>query len=194
MRFRLIKEDEIAYVILWVFRDTWEKCDLSVIDKVPPDHLPHQVLSTDHKWRVAANWLTDMEDHNEWMNEEDYEVDENGEKKTHKLRMTYEDMEDLEGGDSSSEKSRSAEKKKTGRDKRKRSPSPPPKNSKRAKKGGAGNTPNKGGASKNKVEQPEEDYSRDFDDPPAENTLTEIAVPKVPVKKLETDFQPVKGK
>lgn len=71
-------------------RDTWEKVDLSVIDKVPPDQLPHQLHSSDHKWRVASNWLEDMEDHNEWMNEEDYEVDENGEKKTHKLRMTIE--------------------------------------------------------------------------------------------------------
>jgi SWI/SNF related-matrix-associated actin-dependent regulator of chromatin subfamily C len=153
-----------------------------------------------------------MEDHNEWMNEEDYETDENGEKKNHKLRMTYEDMEECEGSDnnSSSDKSKSGGgTKKSTRDKRKRSPSPPPKNTKRTKKGAAAasaggnnnNTPgNKqpgGNTSKSsstitKADH-EDDYSRDFDDPPTENTLTEVSVPKVPVKKLETDFQPVRG-
>lgn len=210
-------------------RDTWEKCDLSIIDKVPPDSLPHQLISgSDHKWRVAANWLTDMEDHNEWMNEEDYETDENGEKMTHKLKMTYEDMEEVEGGGgpegasvsgSSSATSEKTERKTPGKkgggrwgDKRKRSPSPPPKNTKRNKKGSlagdkekdgkasGASTPSKGGSEKvkggSKPQPPEleDDYSRDFDDPPADNTLTEVAVPKVPQKKLETDFKPVTGK
>lgn len=147
-----------------------------------------------------------MEDHNEWMNEEDYETDENGEKLTHPLRMTYEDMEEVEGGGESStdQKVKPGKKGRGGgqADKRKRSPSPPPKNSgKRTKKGAAGgagssagaaSTPSKQGASKAVKPELEDDYSRDFDDPPSENTLTEVAVPKVPVKKLESDFTPVK--
>jgi SWI/SNF related-matrix-associated actin-dependent regulator of chromatin subfamily C len=195
-------------------RDAWEKCDLSDIEKAPPEQLPHQLLPSDHKWRVAANWISDLEQFNEWMNEEDYETDENGDKKSHKLNMTIEEIEELDGNNSSSSSVTTSEKgsssktpgKKGARDKRKRSPSPPPKNSKRTKKGsnasGTG-TPSKSGNSKSgnsgsnssssKIEQPEEDYSRDFDDPPPETNITEVQVPKLPVKKLETDFKPVTG-
>jgi len=193
-------------------RDTWEKIDLSETEKNPPDQLPHQMISSDHKWRVTANWLADLDAFNEWMNEEDYETDENGEKKDHPLKMTCDEIEELD--ESNSDKAANSEKsvaktpgKKTRLDKRKRSPSPPPKNSKRTKKGAnsagnSGGTPSKAGGnnskggnsnSGSKIEQPEEDYSRDFDDPPAETNITEVAVPKLPVKKLETDFKPVTG-
>lgn len=32
-------------------------------------------------WRVSASWLLDLPQYNEWMTEEDYEVDANGKKK-----------------------------------------------------------------------------------------------------------------
>lgn len=32
-------------------------------------------------WRVTASWVLDLPQYNEWMNEEDYEVDANGKKK-----------------------------------------------------------------------------------------------------------------
>lgn len=36
-------------------------------------------LNEPHKtYRVAANWLLDLDQYNEWMNEEDYEVDAAG--------------------------------------------------------------------------------------------------------------------
>jgi SWI/SNF related-matrix-associated actin-dependent regulator of chromatin subfamily C len=34
---------------------------------------------------VGATWVTDLEQYNEWMTEEDYEVDEGGHKKIHKV-------------------------------------------------------------------------------------------------------------
>ncbi len=119
-----------------------------------------------------------------------------------------EDLESAESTSSSSGQDKATPKssvKKAERGKRKRTPSPPPKNSKRNKKGAnaANNsgTPSKSANAKNssgssgpsKVEDTE-DYSRDFDDPPAETNLTEVSVPKpVPSKKLDVDFQPVKG-
>lgn len=43
-------------------------------------------------WRVSSTWLIDSDQYNEWMSEEDYEVDEIGQKKIHKLRMSVEDL------------------------------------------------------------------------------------------------------
>jgi SWI/SNF related-matrix-associated actin-dependent regulator of chromatin subfamily C len=139
------------------------------------------------------------------MNEEDYEVDEFGKKKAHRLRICMEDLDDLVNQDSSSSSTAGEKTPKTGKKpgrepKRKRSPSPPPKLSKRAKKGtltpgksGAGKGSNSGGNSKNADDS--EDYSRDFDDPPSETNLTEVTVPKAPIdkKKPDVDFQPTKG-
>lgn len=43
-------------------------------------------------WRVSSNWLIDSDLYNEWLPEEDYEVDELGRKRIHKLRMSVEDL------------------------------------------------------------------------------------------------------
>lgn len=43
-------------------------------------------------WRVSSTWLLDSDQYNEWMTEEDYEVDEAGQKKVHRLRMSVEDL------------------------------------------------------------------------------------------------------
>ncbi|CAL8137910.1 unnamed protein product [Orchesella dallaii] len=209
----VFRKDKNVMIHFYYFpdnRDQWIKTDLPS-DKAPGDQI--SIYPSTHQWRVSANWLIDMKEFNEWMNEEDYEVDEAGERKIHKLRMTYEEMEDLDSGEQSSSSGSGSQEKatpKTGvkkpeRGKRKRTPSPPPKNSKRNKKGAnaANNsgTPSKSSNSKNssgstpvpKIED-SEDYSRDFDDPPAETNLTEVTLPKpVPSKKLDTDFQPVKG-
>lgn len=37
--------------------------------------------SRSEPWRVAAAWALDLPQYNEWMNEEDYEVDASGKKK-----------------------------------------------------------------------------------------------------------------
>jgi SWI/SNF related-matrix-associated actin-dependent regulator of chromatin subfamily C len=37
--------------------------------------------------QVIATWALEMESYNEWMNEEDYEVDEFGKKKSHRVCM-----------------------------------------------------------------------------------------------------------
>lgn len=43
-------------------------------------------------WRVSSTWLLDSDQYNEWMTEEDYEVDDMGRKKVHKMRMSVEDL------------------------------------------------------------------------------------------------------
>lgn len=93
--------------------DSWVPANFDL-----PDNIPESPASPDDKWRVSASWLIDMDQYNEWMSEEDYEVDEQGRKKTHPLRMG---VDDLMAG-ASDEKAKA----KPGKpQKRKRSPSPP---------------------------------------------------------------------
>ncbi|RVE44408.1 hypothetical protein evm_010938 [Chilo suppressalis] len=91
--------------------DTWAQADLPV--DVP------ETVSWDcnraEPWRVSASWVLDLPQYNEWMNEEDYELDVNGKKKVHKLRLSVDDL--LPGAEPSG---------KGKKGKRKRSPSPPP--------------------------------------------------------------------
>lgn len=39
-------------------------------------------------YKVSATWALDLDQYNEWMNEEDYEVDDNGQKRVHKDRKS----------------------------------------------------------------------------------------------------------
>ena len=66
---------------------------------------------------MSASWALDLEQYNEWMAEEDYEVDEQGRKKIHKLRCGVDDL-------MSSGPDDKAKKTQIGKSKRKRSPSP----------------------------------------------------------------------
>lgn len=77
---------------------------------------------------MNANWVLDMEKYNEWMSEEDYEVDENGKRKVHKHRLSVDEWTQLEEKRGTSKASGSGAGK---QGKRRRSPSPPPKGGKR---------------------------------------------------------------
>lgn len=65
-----------------------------------------------------------MEEYNEWMCEEDYEVEESGKRKSHKLRLLVDDL-------IQDEKRTTGKGGAAGKQKRKRSPSPPVKGGKR---------------------------------------------------------------
>ncbi|ROT69321.1 SWI/SNF complex subunit SMARCC2, partial [Penaeus vannamei] len=120
---------------------------------------PESPQFPDHQWKVCANWLQDLESYNEWMNEEDYEVDENGQKKKHSGCLSVDDTMGLSDPD---------KKKKA----KKRPRSPPSPRSKR--KGGRSNaTPGKP-VKKTKTEEEEEDLTRDMEDPVAEPAVTEV--------------------
>ncbi|XP_052754029.1 SWI/SNF complex subunit SMARCC2 [Galleria mellonella] len=92
--------------------DTWAPADLPV--DVP--ETANWECNRSEPWRVSASWILDLPQYNEWMNEEDYEVDVNGKKKVHKLRLSVDDL--LPGAEPSSKGKKGS--------KRKRSPSPPP--------------------------------------------------------------------
>ncbi|KAG8229461.1 hypothetical protein J437_LFUL005566 [Ladona fulva] len=155
-------------------------------------------------WRVGATWVLDLDQYNEWMTEEDYEVDENGKKK---LRLSVEDL--MNPGDPMTPVSAGAGglgaganaaqgergKKKT---KRKRSPSPPPpppptKGQPGKRKSGRGpalasgkkhrGSEEEGGggvgvSGNNSSSGANDDLTHDLDDPTSEPNVQEVPVPK----------------
>lgn len=62
--------------------DTWLTTDMNMSD-VPESCTSHTGL-----WRVGVNWVLDTDQYNEWMTEEDYEVDEAGNKKV-RIQIFY---------------------------------------------------------------------------------------------------------
>ena len=50
-------------------------------------------------FKVCANWLQDLESYNEWMNEEDYTVDESGNKNKHAGCLSVDDTMGLSDPD-----------------------------------------------------------------------------------------------
>ncbi|XP_015592128.1 SWI/SNF complex subunit SMARCC2 isoform X2 [Cephus cinctus] len=137
--------------------------------------------STKSTYKVSATWALDLEQYNEWMNEEDYEVDDSGQKKVHKYRLS---VEDLMAQPPHPPPSSSAKKQK-----RKRSPSPPPKLGKRKSndllcslRSGRGPASIQGASSSSTAApkksrgggEEEEDLTQGMEDPPAEPRIVEV--------------------
>ncbi|XP_078580267.1 SWI/SNF complex subunit SMARCC2-like isoform X2 [Branchiostoma floridae x Branchiostoma japonicum] len=163
--------------------DTWTPS--SEVNQEPDLPPPHQ-----GSWKVNARWLTDLEEFNEWMNEEDYEIDEsepNTIPRRNGIRMksAAEEM-------SHSEEPERRERGKPGPKKRKRSPSPDP--TKKKKKGRTpGPTPDRKKRS-SKEDPDQEDSTKDMDNPSPVPNVEEVNLPKNVVNtKKDSEQQPIKG-
>ncbi len=108
-------------------------------DKEPPEGIPDE---KEEQYRVSVDWLFEGEEYNEWMCEEDYEVEENGTAKPNEMYMSDEEY------------SGCFEKPKK-KGKRKRSPSPPP---------SATKTPGRGAKAKGRAKKSRVDDEDDDDD------------------------------
>lgn len=153
-----------------------------------PDNVPDSPMSPGDRWRVSLSWVTDLDEYNEWMAEEDYEVDEDGRKKVHKLRLGVEDL--MSGVDDKIKKS------KVVHQKRKRSPSPPLKGGKRK----SGRSPAVFQKKPRADDEESEDMTKDMDDPQPETNLTEVKAsssnstsgPATPQPKRDPEMMPIK--
>lgn len=154
-----------------------------------PDNVPECPPSPAERWRVSAQWVRDLDQYNEWMSEEDYEVDEQGRKKVHKFRLSVDDL--MSAGDSDKGKKQMAQK-----GKRKRSPSP--KGAKRK----SGRSPAVFQQKKTRPDDDDsEDLTKDMDDPPSEPNIQEVkpsvsstaSGPATPTIKRDPDMAPLKG-
>lgn len=159
-----------------------------------PDNIPDCPGSPADRWRVSAQWVRDLDQYNEWMSEEDYEVDEQGRKKIHKLRLSVEDLMSSEG-----DKGRKSVQAKKQPNKRGRSPSP--KGQKTAGRK-SGRSPAVFPQKKSRVDDDEsEDLTKDMDDPPNEPNVQEVKPtipststgPATPTTKRDPDMTPLKG-
>ncbi|XP_053692375.1 SWI/SNF complex subunit SMARCC1 isoform X1 [Sabethes cyaneus] len=154
-----------------------------------PDNVPDCPQSPGDRWRVSASWITDLEEYNEWMAEEDYEVDEAGRKKIHKHRLGVEDI--MSGG--ADDKIKKA---KVVHQKRKRSPSPQAKSGKRK----SGRSPAVFQKKPRADDEESEDMTKDMDDPQPETNLTEVKAgssnsasgPATPQPKRDPEMMPLK--
>lgn len=181
----------------YYFPESYDSWTLNSFDL--PDNIPENPESPAERWRVSASWILDLEQYNEWMAEEDYEVDELGKKKTHKQRMSIDDI--MSFGDDKKKPTTSSG---TGKQKRRRSPSPTTSTS-TSKPGKRKRSPaviHK----KSRNDEDDEDLTRDLDDPPAEPNIQEVhkathsalqstASPAPGGKSRgDNDMMPIKGK
>uniref|UniRef100_A0A8C2GPP1 SWI/SNF related, matrix associated, actin dependent regulator of chromatin, subfamily c, member 1a n=1 Tax=Cyprinus carpio TaxID=7962 RepID=A0A8C2GPP1_CYPCA len=136
--------------------------------------------SSEKPWRVHAKWVIDTDAFNEWMNEEDYEVDEN--KKPVSFRQRIFPGEDV----SSRTPDRKDRKSLVAGKKRRRSPSPP-------------STPaeNPGSQGRRRGHQnddeQDEDLTKDLEDPSPVPGMEEVTLPKNVNQKKDSENTPVKG-
>uniref|UniRef100_A0A3B5B7Y3 SWI/SNF complex subunit SMARCC1-like n=1 Tax=Stegastes partitus TaxID=144197 RepID=A0A3B5B7Y3_9TELE len=127
------------------------------------EELPHP----ERPWRVHAGWVLDTDVFNEWMNEEDYCVDERNVPVILRQRIHLQDDQS------------------TPSKKRRRSPSPP--TSEGRKKG------KKGRRRGQQEEEPEEDLTKDMEDPTPVPNMEEVILPKNVNLKKDSENTPVKG-
>uniref|UniRef100_A0A3B4TWH6 SWI/SNF related BAF chromatin remodeling complex subunit C1b n=1 Tax=Seriola dumerili TaxID=41447 RepID=A0A3B4TWH6_SERDU len=134
-------------------------------------------------WRVHAGWVLDTDVFNEWMNEEDYCVDERNVPIILRQRIHLRD--DQVCLDSKSTPSK----------KRRRSPSPPSSEGRKKGKKGCQDqlfcvySRRRG----QQEEEPEEDLTKDMEDPTPVPNMEEVILPKNVNLKKDSENTPVKG-
>ena len=178
----IARQDDRVQVHWWYFPDSYDTwLQASEVDDEPEPPPEHQ-----GQWELNARWLFDLDEFNEWMNEEDYELTE------------------VEGGsgDRREPTSPRTRKKKLGRSlspegpnspdggkskKRKRSPSPDLKK----KKKNLQQIATKKRTGKEEDEEEEEDATKDMPDPPPVPNIEDVQTDGAVVK--ESDLQPPKG-
>ncbi|KAJ7322574.1 hypothetical protein JRQ81_018861 [Phrynocephalus forsythii] len=165
--------------------DTWvHAADLEAEVEDPP--IPEK------PWKVHAKWILDTGVFNEWMNEEDYEVDENRKVVSFRQRIYLKNEEQPVRSPERRDRKAAA-----GARKRKHSPSPPPpptlveSRKKAGKKGQGGLYGKRRGGQKEEDEQ--DDLTKDMEDPTPVPNVEEVVLPKNVNPKKDSENTPVKG-
>uniref|UniRef100_A0A7N8X1F0 SWI/SNF related, matrix associated, actin dependent regulator of chromatin, subfamily c, member 1a n=1 Tax=Mastacembelus armatus TaxID=205130 RepID=A0A7N8X1F0_9TELE len=135
------------------------------------------VLPSTHQ--VHAKWVLETDAFNEWMNEEDYEMDENKKPVSFRQRIFPKEEEANSAGK-----------------KRRRSPSPPNTPAESRKKGGKKGNPGphwKRRGHRGEEEDTEEDMTKDMDDSSAGASMEEGSMSKNANSKKDSENTPMKG-
>uniref|UniRef100_A0A2K5DPY9 SWI/SNF related, matrix associated, actin dependent regulator of chromatin subfamily c member 1 n=1 Tax=Aotus nancymaae TaxID=37293 RepID=A0A2K5DPY9_AOTNA len=139
--------------------------------------------------KVHVKWILDTDIFNEWMNEEDYEVDENRKPVSFHQQISTKNEEPVRSPE------RGDRKVSANAQKRKHSPSPPPPTSteSRKKSGKKGQASVYGKHRSQKEEDEQEDLTKDMEDPTPEPNIEEVVLPKNVNLKKDSENTPVKG-
>uniref|UniRef100_A0A8C9U8N3 SWI/SNF related BAF chromatin remodeling complex subunit C1 n=1 Tax=Serinus canaria TaxID=9135 RepID=A0A8C9U8N3_SERCA len=139
-------------------------------------------------WKVHAKWILDTDVFNEWMNEEDYEVDENRKSVSFRQRISMKNEEPVRSPERRDRKAAASTRK------RKHSPSPPPTPvESRKKTGKKGQAALYGKRRGQKEEDEQEDLTKDMEDPTPVPNIEEVVLPKNVNPKKDSENTPVKG-
>ncbi|XP_037130629.1 SWI/SNF complex subunit SMARCC1 [Syngnathus acus] len=155
------------------------------------DHDVEEPPSADRPWKVHARWVLDTDAFNEWMNEEDYEVDDNKKPVTFRQKIFPKEEES-----SSRTPDRKERKANSAGKKRRRSPSPPSTPAESRKKGGKkGNQGHywKRRGHRGEEEDTEDDVTKDLDDSSAGASIEEGSTSKNAHSKKDSDNTAHKG-
>ena len=76
----LFRRDRTILLHWYYFPDSYDKWEVIDLPVDPPELADYLEMLNDAAkvFRVAANWLLDLDQYNEWMNEDDYEVEPSG--------------------------------------------------------------------------------------------------------------------
>uniref|UniRef100_A0A672HK06 SWI/SNF related, matrix associated, actin dependent regulator of chromatin, subfamily c, member 1b n=1 Tax=Salarias fasciatus TaxID=181472 RepID=A0A672HK06_SALFA len=160
----VMKKDKHVLVHWGMHPDSYDSWLSSSDVEAEVEEPPHP----ERPWKVHAGWVLDTDVFNEWMNEEDYCVDERNVPVILRRRIHLQ-------GDQVSHPI----------EKRRRSPSPPAtEGRKKGKKGRRRGQPE---------EEPEEDLTKDMEDPTPVPNMEEVVLPKNVNLKKDSENTPVKG-
>lgn len=184
----VMKRDRNAMIHWWYTPDSY--------DVWVPDVSPDLEIDTPQHsgaLEVTARWLLDMEEYNEWMNEEDYLIEDEYETRKNKRPKNKVTLEEFIANQESDKREKRDKK-----SKRKRSPSPTPAPSSEKKKRKSTRTPGGPGNSKKRLnkEDTDDDLTRDMEDPLPETNIQEVQLSKQSSSNRsnkDSENQPIKG-
>ncbi|XP_058442150.1 SWI/SNF complex subunit SMARCC2 isoform X5 [Marmota monax] len=139
--------------------------------------------------KVHAKWILDTDSFNEWMNEEDYEVNDDKNPVSRRKKISAKTLTDEVNSPDSDRR----DKKGGNYKKRKRSPSPSPTPEAKKKNAKKGPSTPYTKSKRGHREEEQEDLTKDMDEPSPVPNVEEVTLPKTVNTKKDSESAPVKG-
>ncbi|XP_043824945.1 SWI/SNF complex subunit SMARCC2 isoform X9 [Dromiciops gliroides] len=139
--------------------------------------------------KVHAKWILDTDTFNEWMNEEDYEVNDDKNPVSRRKKISAKTLTDEVNSPDSDRR----DKKGSNYKKRKRSPSPSPTPEAKKKNAKKGPSTPYTKSKRGHREEEQEDLTKDMDEPSPVPNVEEVTLPKTVNTKKDSESAPVKG-
>uniref|UniRef100_A0A8C0LPD1 SWI/SNF related BAF chromatin remodeling complex subunit C2 n=1 Tax=Canis lupus dingo TaxID=286419 RepID=A0A8C0LPD1_CANLU len=139
--------------------------------------------------KVHAKWILDTDTFNEWMNEEDYEVNDDKSPVSRRKKISAKTLTDEVNSPDSDRR----DKKGGNYKKRKRSPSPSPTPEAKKKNAKKGPSTPYTKSKRGHREEEQEDLTKDMDEPSPVPNVEEVTLPKTVNTKKDSESAPVKG-